>query len=92
MTQQESMEIQELLQKKQKFLNKAIEALNKQDFEKALLLMNIEQGFTVTISGIIEKSVPKEEPEPSQAPEEPELTIEESTSEDVNTEDEQETT
>jgi len=51
-----SHELHELLNKKQHFFQKAIDALNKNDKQTAYKLFNIEQGFSQSISKLLHSS------------------------------------
>ena len=48
-------ELQMLLQKKQVFIQKAVEEIQKNNTEKAIKYLNIENGLTVEMTKILER-------------------------------------
>ena len=80
MTGQDHHDIQICLKSKQKFLQKALDSLNKQDLEKAKIMLNIEQGFGIEIIRILDKYIITDKCEIDE--------VNETMYEDVNTEQE----
>jgi len=56
-TREDFQKIQECLTAKQKFLQKGLDNLNKQDFEKAKIMFSIEQGFAIEIVKILDEYI-----------------------------------
>jgi len=56
-TREDFNNIQTCLKSKQKFLQKALDSLNKQDLEKAKIMLNIEQGFGIEIIRILDEYI-----------------------------------
>ena len=86
-TDEDQRLIQEMLNKKQAFFKKAFEALKISENKKAQTFLSIESSYGNSIGEILEKYI--EKPVEAMKTEE---TCDESTSEDVNKEYEEETT
>ena len=82
LTQQEQQQFQQLIVKKQMWLKKSIDEINKGNYELAVTLINFDSGCNIDLQKIIEKYIVPE-------PIEPNIT-EASTYEDINIEDESE--
>ncbi len=83
LTNNEKQEFQKIMEEKQNWLKRSITEINKENFEKAIALVNFDSGCNLRIQNILEKYI-----------EIPEVEIEEtnpSTYEDINIEDEEET-
>jgi len=79
-TREDFNNIQTCLKSKQKFLQKALDSLNKQDLEKAKIMLNIEQGFGIEIIRILDEYIITDKCEIDE--------VNETMYEDVNTEQE----
>jgi len=55
LNQQEQMKLQEILQKKQKFIQKSIDAINKGNIELAVQNINIDSGLNIELINIIKE-------------------------------------
>jgi len=79
-TREDFNNIQICLKSKQKFLQKALDSLNKQELEKAKIMLNIEQGFSIEIIRILDEYIITDKCETDE--------VDETMYEDVNTEQE----
>ena len=55
MNVEQQQEFQELLKKKQLFLQKAIDSLNKKDNDRAITFVNIDSGINLKLTNILKE-------------------------------------
>jgi len=85
---EDQKELQSLLNKKQKWIQKAIQEVQKGNYEKATLFVNLDSGFNVSIIKMLETYYTVSDGSVDSEPE-PKLEEDETTYEDVNPEDEE---
>jgi len=89
MNNKDQQELQELLNKKQSWIQKAIKEMQRGDYKKAVQLVNFDSGCNVSMVKILEPYIPEEVNDKNDTEVSEDLEQDESTYEDVNLEDEE---